>query len=369
MRILVALCLLGTVSAIVKLPMYRTKSVSDVYRQRNKTVRVGDDPVPLSNLYDCIYYGPITVGTPPKKFNVIFDTSSSNLWVPGSGCFDCGDHPKYNSSLSTSYVANGTSWHSKRVSGHLSTDTVSVGDVQVTQQVFAEATDVSILGEYGPYDGILGMNLKSNSIDNIPTVFQNMIDQGVVKDPVISFYLKSNLDSDVKGELDTSGEMDIGGTDPAHYTGGLHYVDLTSETEWETSLNGFTIYGQSVTKAKHALISTESSYLIGPPDEVKAIAALVGAHPIPMIPEEFEIDCEKITTGGGDIVLTMGKRTYTLTPKDYILDFGGGQCQFGMVFDSKSSNVDTWILGETFLRKYYTVFDYGKQRLGFALSA
>lgn len=69
--------------------------------------------VPMDNFMDAQYYGPVSVGTPSQNFKVIFDTGSSNLWVPSNECWSlaCLVHNKYKHSKSKTYVKDGTAWN------------------------------------------------------------------------------------------------------------------------------------------------------------------------------------------------------------------------------------------------------------------
>jgi cathepsin D len=368
--------LLGLANAdVIKIPLYKMESVNAVYRKNGMkydwppTVVQDENgspvPVPVHNFMDAQYYGPITVGTPPQKFDVIFDTGSSNLWVPSSQCKNCGLKPKYRSSASSTYKANGTRFHiqygSGPVDGFLSGDSVGWGGMTVRSQLFAEITDVSGLGMaflVGKFAGILGMGWRSISVDAVPTVFEGLLAQRLIDQPIFSFYLSSTSGQD--------GELLLGGVNPNHYTGSMTWVPLVSETYWEVALDNLLMGGKQVSSAKFAVMDTGTSILAGPSADVANIAKAVGATPFPLNPKEYTIDCGKIPSLPL-LQVVLGGRAFNLTGADYVVNAGQGVCLFGMLgIDIPAPRGPLWIMGDIFLRKYYVAFDWGQERVGIA---
>lgn len=294
---------------------------------------------------------------------MIFDTGSSDLWVAGSSCdSSCGRHPEYDSSKSSTYVANGTSFDimygSGPVSGYQSVDTLNLGGLTVKSQEFAEVTNAAGLGaayKLGKFDGILGMAFPILSVNSVPTVFENIVNQGLVSSSVFAFYL-GNSRSD-------RGELVLGGTDPAHYTGDFSYVPLKFATYWQIELGSVVVDGKTYDSNAKAIVDSGTSILTGPADYVASIASALGAHSV--IEGEYMMKCDY---SAPSINFVLNGKNYELTPTDYLIP-DGDACLLGlMALDIPAPTGPLWILGDVFMRKYYTVFDYGNKQVGFALA-
>jgi hypothetical protein len=232
------------------------------------------------------YFAEIELGTPPQLFKVVLDTGSSNLWVPGSQCTSiacfvrpsyhpshscdaarCGCHlllavpprpaalhvppprspitdfpsfslqlhSKFDSSASSTYKANGTDFEirygSGSVEGYVSQDTLSIGDLTVKKQDFAETTkEPGLAFAFGKFDGIFGLAYDTISVNHIVPPFYNMIEQGLLDEPVFSFRMGSSEED--------GGEAIFGGVDKSAYKGKIDYVPVRRKGYWEVELEG-----------------------------------------------------------------------------------------------------------------------------------
>jgi len=371
-RVALLVCLASVVSAILKFPIQKIDNKEFVAnflrrvalgKEPKAVVKASDGSIVINDYENSQYYGEITLGTPGQKFQVIFDTGSADLWVASSNCdSSCGSHAKYDSSKSKTHVKNGTifdiEYGSGPVSGYDSNDRVGFGGLVVTDQVFAEVTDASGLGgayKLGKFDGILGMAFGTISVNKNPTVFEAAFNQGLVSSKQFAFYL-GNSDKD-------AGELVLGGYDQAHFTGNLAWVPLISETYWEIKLDELNVASSTYGVGAKAIVDTGTSLLTGPSSVVKEIAKTLGARSLSN--GEYLVSC---TAKLPNLDFVIGGVTYTLTQADYLIP-DGNICILGIMgLDVPVPNGPLWILGDIFIRKYYTVFDEANNRVGLALA-
>ncbi|XP_074833421.1 cathepsin E [Carettochelys insculpta] len=324
---------------------------------------------PLINYLDMEYFGQISIGTPPQNFTVLFDTGSSNLWVPSIYCVSkaCAVHSRFHPSDSSTYNEVGTpfsiQYGTGSLSGIIGSDQVTVEGLTVSNQQFAES--VSEPGNTfldAEFDGILGLAYPSLAVDGVTPVFDNMMAQNLVDLPIFSVYMNRNPDSSAGGEIL------FGGFDPSHFSGTLNWVPVTKQGYWQIQLDNIQVGGTVAFCAEgcQAIVDTGTSLITGPSKEIKEMQNYIGAVPMD---GEYAVECSNLNMMP-DVTFTINGIPYTLSPQAYTLtDNSDGMmfCTSGFQgLNMQPPAGPLWILGDVFIGQFYSVFDRGNNRVGLA---
>lgn len=323
-------------------------------------------PTPVSNFLNAQYFSTIAIGTPPQEFKVVLDTGSSNLWVPSQDCSSiaCFLHSKYDHSSSSTYQQNGSDfairYGSGSLEGYVSQDTVQISDLKIKNQLFAEATkEPGLAFAFGRFDGILGLGYDRISVNAIPPPFYEMVNQGLLDEKVFAFYLSSTEKGD-------ESEAIFGGVNKEHYTGDLIKLPLRRKAYWEVDLDAITFGDQTAAiDATGAILDTGTS-LIGLPStlsellnkEIDAKKSYNG---------QYTVDCAT-RDSLPDLTFTLTGHNFTIGPYDYILEVQGSCISAFMGFDIPEPAGPLAILGDAFLRQWYSVYDLETNSVGLAKS-
>nr|XP_046235079.1 nothepsin [Scatophagus argus] len=335
------------------------------------SLRPGRSSEKIYNFMDAQYFGEIALGTPEQNFSVVFDTGSADLWVPSSYCVSeaCALHRRFRAFESTSFRHDGRMFGIHYGSGHLlgvmARETLKIGSLTVLNQEFGESVyEPGAAFVMAKFDGVLGMGYPSLAEILGNPVFDNMLAQKIVEQPIFSFYLNRHSSGN-----NPEGELLLGGTDKSLYTGPINWLPVTAKGYWQIKMDSVAVQGVSsfCPHGCQAIVDTGTSLIAGPTNDILSLQQLIGATPTNI--GEFLIDCVRLSSLP-HVTFVLGGTEYTLTAEHYVrkemlgdreLCFSGFQA-----VDIVSPKGPLWILGDVFLTQFYSVFDRGQDQVGFA---
>ncbi|XP_041083914.1 gastricsin-like isoform X1 [Polyodon spathula] len=389
--LIVALACLTLSEGLIRVPLKKFKSVRQQMKESGKLKAIHyTDPglkyqglhpnayaissnVPLRNYGDMSYSGVISIGTPAQSFYVQFDTGSSNLWVASTYCSSqaCTNIPLFNPSQSSTWSSNGQTFSLQYGTGSLTGvfgyDTVTIGGITLTnQEVGLSTSEPGTNFMYVGYDGILGLAYPSESVEGQPTVMDTMMQNNMLNANIFAFFLSRN---EAQGS-----EMTFGGVDQSRYTGDIYWTDVTNEMYWQIEINGFSINNQETgwcQEGCQSIVDTGTSLLGCPHQYLGYLQQYIGAQADEN--GDYIIDCNNLANMP-TISFNINGVNFPLPPSAYtIVTYQNGQqyCTSGIMgtYLSSQNGQVMWILGDVFLREYYSVFDRQYNRVGFAAAA
>ncbi|KAM6158164.1 pepsin F-like [Rhynchocyon petersi] len=342
------------------LELYPYSSLEYLYQQPGVSFQ------PLRNYLDLAYIGTISIGTPPQEFQVVFDTGSTDTWVPSIYCYSaaCEKHNTFNPLKSSTFNFTGLpisiTYGTGSMKGFFSKDTVKVAGLIIMEQEFGlSVLEPGKFMETAPFDGILGLAYPALGVKGTTPVFDNLWMKGLIAKGVFAFYLTNNQR---KGSVAM-----FGGVDPSYYKGELSWVPLSRPLFWQFTLNGIFMEGVSVgcKGGCQAILDTGTSLIVGPHMAILNIHRLINAKR--SLVGEYMVSCDSINKLS-DIVFSINGVNYPVPARAYIRQ-QGANCYSNFEAVPSNFSQQDWILGDVFLRLYFSVFDREKNRIGLAPAA
>ncbi|KAJ5757377.1 uncharacterized protein N7511_006071 [Penicillium nucicola] len=360
--------------AVFQLPIARSDRPQTLQKRSSKVVSTA-----LYNEQNMYYMVNITIGTPPQNLSLSLDIGSSDIWVniPNSTYCAGNDDPCSSTGLFNSkdsstfnmldYEMNATYVGGFLAAGHYATDTLVIGDSKLKDMEFAVAEE-----SYNPH-GILGIGYSASTYaasaldkkyNNLPVA---LVKSGAIKSTAYSLWLN---------KFDGTGNILFGGVNKAKYEGELQTVPVLPVSDGYYSL-AIALTEIYVKGTKDTLTDTiglplavtldnGSAFIVLPKDVVDPIYKAVGAAysssdsaayiPCDMYTADynftFSFSGAKVTVPISDLIFEHG--TEAGFPKD--------TCIFGIAYGEPGVS----LMGDTFLRGAYVVYDLANNEISLA---
>lgn len=332
---------------------------------------------------ETLYFVNATLGTPAQSVRLHIDTGSSDLWVNSDTSTLCKGSSKpcafagtYKANASSTYNYVGSWFNISYVDGSASsgdyvTDTLTFGGTTINDLQFG------IGYQSTSSQGILGIGYAANEVqvgraglspyDNLPA---KMAALGKIKSNAYSLWL-NDLDAN-------TGSILFGGVDTEQFEGELKTLPIQAEgaiyAEFLITLTGLSM-GDSVIASNQALpvlLDTGSSLTYLPDEMVQTIYDAVAAQ-YDATEGAAYISCSAANSNA-TMRFTFSEPVIAVAMNELVLDLvtasgkrptfkdGSDACLFGIA----PAGTGTHVLGDTFLRSAYVVYDLANNEISLA---
>ncbi|KAE9374550.1 aspartic proteinase precursor [Stipitochalara longipes BDJ] len=371
----------GAAPRVVGFPVQRKTVPNPILRDRLRR-RASTVQASLQN-EETLYYANGTLGTPAQSLRLHLDTGSSDLWVntptsalcksKGSPCQSTGTYTA-NSSSTYSYIAsdfNISYVDGSGASGDYVSDTFSIGGTTLDKLQFGIGYTSS------SSEGILGIGYQINEVqvgragkaayNNLPA---QLVADGVIQSNAFSLWL-NDLDA-------STGSILFGGIDTEKFTGTLATLPIQQESgvyaEFLITLTEVTLGNLVIAsnQAQAVLLDSGSSLTYLPDAMTEAIYEQVSAQysaddgaafvPCSLASNTTTLD---FTFSSPTISIPMNELVIPATSANGrpLLESDGTKiCLFGIAPAGSS----TAVLGDTFIRSAYLVYDLSNNEISIA---
>lgn len=322
--------------------------------------------------------------------NVVYDTGSTNIWIAADMCVKGGcvlpGRRRFNHSLSSTFsfppgATNLTvQFGTGKLSGPLGTDVLRVGPVSIRQTFAMMQEQTGWIWEDVPIEGICGMAFPSlANTDGHTPFFDSVIEQKALKHNEFAFYISR--------ENPAANALLWGGVDKKFYYGDVEWFTVVDPHYWSVELHEFkvgdksfdlkdarakSLADRSLLEGSHphgsrkghvsvAVLDTGTSVLGFSSTIVDQLLEMLPEAPCEHVENDAEVNGPKKYP---DMEITLRNkvgtlRKLTLNGQQYMArDQDSGVCSAAiMQLDLPADHGPGIVLGDVFLREYFSVYD------------
>lgn len=239
------------------IPIFKRKSTRRSLVQKLRQLDMKVQGVELSDYYNNEYVGLMGVGTPPQFLTVVFDTGSSDIWIPSTRCNTCGSHNAFDETKSSSYeVSTGKkgdsapfriSYGSGDVEGDIVLETVTLSNLTLPRVKLGIVTSEDDAIADFDMDGICGLAFDGLSVVTKPSILDSMSHTFPNLSHSFSIYLSADPGDLAKPSVITFGGYDLSiVSEEAEFFFTPVIRDTAALTYWTVSLTAFEVGASSV---------------------------------------------------------------------------------------------------------------------------